>query len=160
MACRHTVEEGELSAAMVLPIGVEQARTVRDAVLRAGLPPGGSVYPGDDAADTLHLGAWSEGCLIGVATVCREPLPADSRPDAWRLRGMATVPAARGRGMGRQLAQECVAYAREKGAAVVWCSARLEVASFYADLGFVAYGEPFRLPEFSDRVYVLMRLEL
>lgn len=145
---------------MVLPIGIEQARAVRDAVLRAGLPPGGSVYPGDDAADTLHLGAWREGCLIAVATVCREPLPGASQPDAWRLRGMATVPAARGRGVGRRLAQECMAYAREKGAAVVWCSARLEVASFYAELGFGTCGEPFRLPEFSDRVYVAMRLEL
>jgi hypothetical protein len=49
--------------------------TFRDAALRPGLPPGGSHYPGDEAPETLHLGAFSDNTLVAVATLCREAMP-------------------------------------------------------------------------------------
>jgi hypothetical protein len=69
------------------------------------MPAGRSIYPGDDAPDTLHLGAFVNGRMAAVATVCRESLPGTSMADQWRLRGMATLKEFRGSGLGRLLAE-------------------------------------------------------
>jgi len=141
-------------------VGVPEARQLRDAVLRAGLDPGGSVYPGDDEPDTLHLGAFAGHCLVAVATVCREAPPRSGLDAAWRLRGMATDPEWQGQGLGKRLALACIAYSRERGASMVWCSSRLESIGFYSRLGFVVVGESYGLPQFSDRMYVEMHLSV
>lgn len=80
-----------MDAVSVRQISVETARVVRDIVLRPDHPLGGSVYPGDDAEDTLHLGAFGDGDLLGVATLCREAAVDPEGQDIWRLRGMATT---------------------------------------------------------------------
>ena len=144
----------------VRSITVLEARVLRDAILRPGLPAGGSVYPGDDAGDTLHLGAFEGNRLVAVSTICREVPPGTVRAHAWRLRGMASVAEVRGQGVGRRLARSCIEHAREHGAEIVWCSSRQESVGFYEGLGFVVVGEPYGLPQFSDRMYVEMRLVL
>jgi GNAT superfamily N-acetyltransferase len=142
------------------PISIAEARELRDAVLRPGLPTGGSIYPGDEAPDTLHAGAFMDGRLASVATVCRERMPGFTTPDTWRLRGMATLARWRGNGLGKRLAERCIAHAAEHGGALLWCSARIGTAAFYRALGFNEHGEPFRLPEYSDELYVFMQRPL
>jgi predicted GNAT family N-acyltransferase len=140
-------------------IAARDTRALRDAVLRPELPPG-SIYPGDDAADTLHLGAFVEGALVAVATLCREPMPGEQSTTSWRLRGMATLAQYRGRGLGQELAQRCIAYAAEQEGTAVWCTSRIATVPFYQVLGFVECGEPFRLPQYSDAVYIRMTRSL
>ncbi len=137
-------------------VSVADVRRVRDAVLRPDMPAGGSIYPGDDAADTLHVGVLASGTLVSVATTCREAIPGTWNPDAWRLRGMATVAEFRGSGFGRRLAQMCIAHAADRNGTLLWCSARSGAAEFYRSLGFAAQGDPFRLPEYSRELYILM----
>jgi ribosomal protein S18 acetylase RimI-like enzyme len=131
--------------------------------LRPGLSPGGSVYPGDDAVDSRHFGAFSHSGLVAVASICRE-LPRTRLPDGgaggWRLRGMATAAEWRGRGLGERLATACIAYARSQGAALVWCSARERAQAFYGRLGFQKVSDPYHLPHHSDHHYVEMHLVL
>jgi len=140
----------------IAPISTAEARPIRDVVLRPGFPPGGTVYPGDDAPDTLHLGAFTAGPLAAVATICREPLPETNSERVWCLRGMATLDQYRGLGLGRELAVACINHARSHCAELIWCSVRLEVAPFYKSLGFAETGEPFALPQYSDHRYILM----
>jgi hypothetical protein len=74
-----------LTAAETLPL--------RHAILRAGLPRETAIFPGDDAQTSRHFGAFSEGRLIGVATIHFAPLL--DRPDfdpAYQVRGMAIEP--------------------------------------------------------------------
>jgi GNAT superfamily N-acetyltransferase len=129
---------------------------LRDAVLRPGLPPGGSIYPGDGASDTLHLGAFIGSTLAAVATLCREPMPGEQSTTSWRLRGMATLARYRGRGLGKGLAQRCSAYATGQRGTIVWCTSRLATVPFYRALGFTECGEPFSLPQYSNVVYIRM----
>ena len=150
------VSAGGSSAVQIRRIAAPDTSALRDAILRPSLAPGGSVYPGDEAADTLNLGAFVEGELVAVATLCREPMPGEQSTTSWRLRGMATVPEYRGRGLGKELAQRCIAYAAEQEGTVVWCTSRITTAPFYQALGFVEHGEPFRLPQYSDAVYIRM----
>ncbi len=141
----------------IRPITIEEARVVRDAVLRQGLEPGGSVYPHDHEADTLHIGAFVNRVLAAVATVCREAIPGESDEASWRLRGMATLMPFRSQGLSTNLAHACIAHVLRNGGTLVWCTARATSASFYSALGFSEQGQFFRLPEYSDAEYILMR---
>lgn len=136
------------------PIPIAEVRRIRDAVLRPDLPPGGSVYPGDDAPGTLHLGAFVDGAVAAVATMMPEAA------NVWRLRGMATLDAYQGLGLGRALGEACLDYARSQGAVMVWCSSRVSVAPFYRSLGFKEEGDHYLLPQWSDNDYVRMTREL
>jgi ribosomal protein S18 acetylase RimI-like enzyme len=141
-------------------ISVGEARVLRDRVLRGDGPASRSIYPGDDAPDTLHLGAFVSGRLAAVATVCHESMPGASGASEWRLRGMATLEEFRGRGLGKRLAERCVAYAADGRGTLLWCSARIATIPFYRSLGFREQGESFRLPEYSREVYILMQRPL
>jgi GNAT superfamily N-acetyltransferase len=92
-------------------ISAEEARSIRDAVLRSSMPAGGSIYPGDDAEDTLHIGAFVDNRLCAVATICRESRSGTSEEREWRLRGMAALEEFRGIGLGKELAERCSAHA-------------------------------------------------
>jgi predicted GNAT family N-acyltransferase len=141
-------------------IAASDTNSLRDAILRPGLPPGGSTYPGDDAPDTFHLGAFVGGTIIAVATLCRESQPDQSSTTSWRLRGMAALPEYRGQGLGKQLAQRSIAYAIEQSGTLIWCSARLVTVPFYRALGFTECGSPFLLPQYSDVPYIRMQRPL
>jgi len=122
-------------------IGAALARTVRWPVLRAGRPERDSLFPEDDLPDTVHLGAFDEERLVGVATFFPEGL--SPFPSAWRLRGMAALPTARGRGVGRALVERGFAEAEAAGADLLWCNGRLDAAGFYLKLGFEIDGGIF-----------------
>lgn len=131
----------------VRPITAEASRPLRAAVLRPGRPPGDSTYPGDDAPETLHIGAFLGGDLIGVASIFREPPPGEQDAGAWRLRGMAVAPEARRGGHGRALLGVCVAHVASRGGTKLWCNARSTAAGFYRSLGFESSGEEFETPD-------------
>ena len=154
--------------AQIRQIAARDTIALRDAVLRPGLPPGGSHYPGDDAPDTLHLGihsgiyvaASAQNTLAAVATLCHESMPGEEMTSSWRLRGMATLPEHRGRGFGKQLAQRCIAYAAEQRGTLVWCTSRVATVPFYSALGFEECSDAFPLPQYSDALYIRMQRPL
>jgi ribosomal protein S18 acetylase RimI-like enzyme len=148
------------NAAEIRRIAACDSITLRDAALRPGMPPGGSHYPGDDSPETLHLGAFSDNMLVAVATLCREAMPGTQSATSWRLRGMATLPVYRGRGLGTQLTQRCIAYAAEQGGTCVWCTSRVTTVAFYRTLGFTECSDTFSLPEFSVALYIRMQRPL
>lgn len=145
--------------AQIQVISPEQAQSFRLRVLRPK-EKAHSVYQLDDAADTLHVGAFIGSNLAGVATICQEALPGTSGNNAWRLRGMATDDEFRGLGIGKRLAERCLAYVRSKGGTIVWCSARFSAIGFYRSLGFEPSKKSFRLPVYSLERYSLMKCYL
>jgi len=142
------------------PISIAEARVIRDRVLSAGGPASRSVYPCDDAPDTLHLGAFVNGQLAAVATLCYEAMSATSNAGQWRLRGMATLEGFRRLGLGKRLAEACMAHAADRSSTLLWCSARVATIPFYRGLGFQEQGQSFQLLEYSDEAYILMRRAL
>lgn len=116
-------------------------RPLRHAVLRPGQSPGASAYRQDDEPETLHLAAYDDaGSVVGCATFFPEPL--DGVP-AWRLRGMATAPEARGQGYGGDLLARGIDELRERGVQLLWCNARTSAAEFYERFGFERRGPEF-----------------
>jgi len=129
------------------PADLTSVRELRHLVLRPHQRPEDLVYPGDETPDALHLGAFEGGRLVAIASITREPPPSSDDPSAWRVRGMATLPGSRRRGIGGALLEACVEHARSHGATTVWCNGRVPATSFYERHGFEIVRGPFDVPD-------------
>ena len=139
-------------------VGAEAVRGMRSEVLRPGQSARELNYPGDEDPSSLHLAAVAGGRILAVASIMREAMPGDGSPQDWRLRGMASAPEVRGRGIGAALLGGCLQHARERGAQRVWCNARVGARSFYERAGLRVHGEPFDVPAIG--MHLLMSTEL
>jgi GNAT superfamily N-acetyltransferase len=138
-------------------ITAAETHPLRMAVLRPGRPEAECEFPGDEHELTFHAGAELDGRIVSIASLYLEPRPADAPggaargPDhdagtAWRLRGMATEPELRRSGAGAAALAACEQHAREHGATLAWCNARVEAIGFYERLGWHVLGEEFEIP--------------
>ena len=135
---------------------VQPADTVelRRQVLRGGRPV---ALPGD-ADPAFHLGVYENGLLLGTGNVRVDPAPWDPDRPAWRLRGMATAPEHRGRGVGALVLEGLIRHARAQGGGVLWCNARTPAQAFYARAGLVTRGDPWEDPEIGPHVVMWCEL--
>ena len=127
----------------IQPIHAEDARHLRRTILRPNLPLETIFYPGDDAGETLHVGAFVGDVLVGVCTILQEALPGENDIGAWRMRGVAVNVQQRGQGIGRALMEVCIAHAESYGASYVWANGRTSALPVYAALGFTVQGDEY-----------------
>jgi predicted GNAT family N-acyltransferase len=138
---------------LIRAVAAADVRPLRRSVLRPGRAAEDSVYAGDDDPDTVHLAAFDGGRLAAIASLYSEPRPGTgARATAWRLRGMATDPALRGRGLGAAVLAACEAHVAASGGGELWCNARLPVVGFYLAGGFAPVGEEFDIPGIGPHV--------
>ncbi len=137
---------------------------LRQRVLRPGRPLSECVFDGDDRADTIHFGVESEGALVGIASLYREPPPyetretSETRDPIFRLRGMATADEVRGRGFGKALVRACLDHVARLGGGLFWCNARTTAAGFYEALGLRIRGEPFDMANIGPHVRMVVEV--
>ncbi len=108
---------------------------MRQRILRAHQRIEEMEYPGDRDQATLHLGAFRDGKLVGIASIYQETWNDDPRPGDWRLRGMAVDEPVRGGGVGAALLESCVRHIAEHGGRRLWCNARTAASGFYEKYG-------------------------
>jgi predicted GNAT family N-acyltransferase len=91
---------------------------------------------------TFHFGGFVDGKLIGIATFIQND---NTLFDGfqYRLRGMATLDAYQGKGIGGSVLKESIKFLKEKNVEVLWCNARTSALNFYQKLGFKAVGTEF-----------------
>jgi ribosomal protein S18 acetylase RimI-like enzyme len=130
---------------------------LRRDVLRPGRPADDSVFCGDDHPLAVHVAirfasghtspAEPPGTILAVGTVYPYPPPWEpARTYGWRIRGMATRPQDRGRGLGRSVLDRLVVHVADHGGGVVWCNARVAATGLYRRAGFEVHGEEFEVP--------------
>jgi len=142
---------------VVGPIPPGATAGLRGEVLRPGQTAEDLVYPGDADPATVHLGAYVDGRLVGIASLYREDRPGGPA-GGWRLRGMATTPPARGRGVGAALLAAAVDHAARHHGAEVWCNARTVAIGFYHRAAFRVASEPFHIAGIGAHVVMVRAL--
>lgn len=138
----------------MLPVDPAATADLRRAVLRGGRPV---PLPGDEQP-AFHVGVHDGPLLVGTGNVRPDPAPWAPDVPAWRLRGMATDPAYRGRGVGAAVLEALVAHARAGGGGVLWCNARVPAQRFYERAGLQTRGQPWEDPEIGPHVLMWRRL--
>jgi len=141
------------------PARWQELLDLRHAVLRQGLPREEAFFSGDDAPTTRHYG----GFVGDVAAVCATMLASEwEREQAWQLRGMATLPEYRGKGLGRAILAELEAGFDSGGVAgagtLLWCNARVPAVGFYQAMGWQVVSGQFDIPTAGPHMKMIKRL--
>lgn len=152
------VDREQIASVQVRRISAAETVPLRHAVLRPGRPVETALFAGDDLGSTTHFGAFRNGQLLCVASLYQAELPDKPGIAAIQLRGMATAAEAQRTGLGRALVLGCIAFARAKGARVLWCNARVYACGFYSKLGFEIVGNEFDIPDVGP--HYRMKLDL
>ena len=140
-------------------VAVEVVRELRASVLRPGMAPQASVYEGDEDPRTLHVAVLDgDRAVLGAASVMREGFPPAPSEADWRIRGMATLPAVRGRGLGAELLALCERHAREQGGERLWCNARVGARTLYERGGLRVCGGVFEIEGIGPHLLMCKRL--
>lgn len=133
----------------VARVPIESTRALRRAVLRPHQSE--AELAAGEAPGALAVAAFEDGVLVGAGLVVPGP-----PPEGWRIRGMATEPSHRGRGVGSAVLAALLELAREGGAPRVWCNARTPARTLYERAGFRVESEEFELPQIGPH-YVMAR---
>ncbi|WP_030249287.1 GNAT family N-acetyltransferase [Streptomyces violens] len=118
---------------------------LRRSVLRPGLPAEAALYPEDADPGVFHMAAYDGDTLAACATFFPDPVPGEEAVPAYRFRGMASSPEARGRGFGAAVLRAGIEEAARRGAELVWCNGRISARGFYERMGFTTDGATFEI---------------
>ena len=144
---------------VVRPARWEEIIDLRHAVLRQGLPREEAIFPGDDAPTSLHWGAFDGAAAVGCVTLHASQWEGEP---AWQLRGMATSPQFRRKGVGKVLLEEMERALRDAGRGgggpLLWCNARVPYVPFYLATGWQVVSDRFDIPTAGPHVKMLKRL--
>jgi ribosomal protein S18 acetylase RimI-like enzyme len=133
--------------------------SLRHKVLRPHQTINDCMYPTDNDENAFHLGAYVNGELISVASYYNELDPAFKANNAYRLRGMATLPEYRGKGAGSALVADAIKIIKERNGDLLWCNARTSAADYYQKLGFDQQGEIFDLPPIGPHKLMFVKVD-
>ena len=111
--------------------------------MRPGKPLHTTFYDKDHDVSTFHLAISIESKVQCIATFYPEKLEGVYSRKAYRLRGMATHPNFRRKGLGKDLMQSAFSLLLQQQSDLLWCKARLVAIPFYRSLGFQIIGEQF-----------------
>jgi ribosomal protein S18 acetylase RimI-like enzyme len=130
---------------LVREISLAETRPLRQAVLR----PHESLVrlAGHEPAQAYAVGAFDGEQLIAVGFVAP-----DGAAGEWRVRGMATVAQARGRGAGTAVLQELLKHAIDRGAERIWANVRTPARGLYERAGFQSVSEEFEIPRIGPHL--------
>lgn len=130
----------------VAQVDATTGSALRMAVLRPHEAIDRPMYARERDAATLHFAALDKDQeVLSGGSVMAEAHPSDPRPYDWRIRGMATRPEQRGRGVGSAVLAAIEGGARERGARRLWCNARVGARRFYERAGFTVEGEEYEI---------------
>lgn len=139
-------------------VSAAETRNLRQLTLRQHQAAETLIYPGDDAGDTIHYGAFIDSELVGIASVYKSMLKDFDETESWRLRGMATIERVRGMGIGKSLMEICIEHAKKQHGKLFWCNARISAEKFYEKFGMQRTGDVFYPEDLGPHVVMKMRL--
>jgi GNAT superfamily N-acetyltransferase len=107
----------------------------------------------DNDPETAYFAAYdtqTQHQVVGTASVRRESAPWGE--PGWRLRGMATEPDLRSRGIGSAVLARVIEHVARLGGGLLWCNARIPAQQFYEREGFITRGESWVDPDIGPHI--------
>ncbi len=128
----------------IRPATLEEILALRDEVIIQGTGRPSPEFDGDRESSTMHVGAFLHGRNVGCGTFLQNEWKGQP---AWQLRGMATTPELRGKGIGTALLIRAEGLLRSRSPIrQMWCNARRAAVAFYVRRGWVIESEEFPTP--------------
>ena len=143
---------------MIKFIGSYDTLALRSPVLREGADPELCRFDGDDDELSFHLGYFKDDTLVCVASFHQQGREGFSGI-GYQLRGMATLPAFQGMGIGNQLVNFSIVYLRGLKSNYLWCNARKVAFRFYTGLGFEFISEEFDIPGIGPHKAMYVKIQ-
>lgn len=128
----------------------DDAIDLRHEVLRNNMSRQESVFEGDYDEETLHLGAYDKGNLIGVVTFHRKITNNFKAHPVYRLTGLAVLEGFRNKGIGEKLVTKGIDRLSKSDSIFVWCFARDFALKFYEKLGFLLKVQQVIIPNIGS----------
>lgn len=138
-------------------INPDQLYQIRHQVLRPHQSLDDCKYPGDFESDSFHLGFYDPD-LVSIASFYKQKNDHFIESKQYRLRGMATLPDFRGKGLAGQLLQQSMKQLQTLNADLLWCNARVSAEAFYIKLGFEKIGDQFDIESIGPHYVYFKKL--
>jgi len=144
---------------MVKFISKDDVLPIRNEILREGKRTLEQCrFQGDDDPESFHLGYFNNDQLACIASFHPQGY-GEFAGKAYQLRGMATLNAFQGKGLGTQLVNFAVVYMRGQKVNYVWCNARKLATSFYSNLGFEVVSPEFDIPGIGPHYAMYLKIQ-
>jgi GNAT superfamily N-acetyltransferase len=131
---------------------------VRHPELRKGKLLSSCAFQGDELPSSIHLGAFLNKNLIGVASFMANHTEDSSSKKQMQLRGMAILETEHQKGFGAQILKEGELILKKQGCELLWMNARIKAVGFYERLGYVKVGGAFEISEVGLHYKMLKNL--
>ncbi len=128
---------------LVKKITTEDTYFLRQEVLRKNIDLS-CKFEGDFDVNTFHLGVYEGRELVCTGTFMNHNYE-KLKGSQFQLRGMATLPSARGKGYGKLLLDFSTNELRKLNICFLWCNAREIAVKFYEKNQFKIIGDQFRV---------------
>ncbi|BCB04323.1 GNAT family N-acetyltransferase [Bacillus sp. KH172YL63] len=139
-------------------ISARDTYSIRQQILRPNQALEACEYEGDHGEETFHIGAYDGEILVSIASFYKEVMKGRDEENPYRLRGMATLPAYRGKGIGQQLIEKSEKVLKERGCRLWWCNARTSARPYYEKLGLIQSGEVFVIEPIGPHVIMFKEM--
>lgn len=139
-------------------ISASETYPIRQQILRPTQTINECKYDGDFDQNTFHIGAFDGEKLICIGSFYKERQESLEEDHPFRLRGMATLPEYRGKGIGKSLIEESEEILKERGCRLWWCNARTSASPYYKKLGLTQSGDVFEIEPIGPHVIMFKRM--
>jgi predicted GNAT family N-acyltransferase len=130
---------------IVKQIDAKDTYSIRNQVLRQGLPVKSCYFEDDKEDSTFHLGAYINEKLCSIASFYLKNNKDLDFEFQFQLRGMATVKTHRANGLSSALLKTAFPLIKQNHVKILWCNARTEAVGFYKKVGFKIHGNEFNI---------------
>ncbi len=139
-------------------ITVDELLPLRNVLLREGkLTNEQCRYTTDSLPGAFHLGYYVNEELVCIASFHPQSY-GDFAGPGYQLRGMATVEAFRGGGIGNQVLNFGIVYLGGQKVHYLWCNARKKALPFYLNMGFEIISDEFEQPGIGPHYVLYVRI--
>lgn len=153
------IEILEAAAIEIRKIPAEDTYEIRQQVLRPGGNPTEVHFEGDEHEESFHLGAFISGRLLGITSFMQNSQPYFHEKSQYQMRGMAVLPEARGKRVGKELLKEGERLLREeKKVELLWFNARESAEGFYLRNLYHTRGDYFDIPKVCTHIVMYKNL--